>query len=339
MKYACIFRDNYENRIRVSAEDIKNGKYSRYNEFVDFDYEYKVQYVKAARNNGGPYFRFYYSYEEYKKLHPDGAERYREIVENMRHYRNSAWHDGWQEKVDDFCSIEHCIKNDTTEKWKFADAYYEKTKTCIEFQHSYISFDFEERNDFYAALDIKMVWLYDLSNLNVCKSEDGMIEILEDNARGFFRISENAENLKNHRVYIQVKNGTIYRVEELRRRDSSKKQKSTIRYFQPTEVYTEEEFIAAIRNNTIGFDRNKPKPIEELWSNTYSWMKVKKIDTGDVIRVNRDNKGGIFRDYSTGCIKYVYVNDVYTSRKKEYRISHRDERCPIWQFIYAAKCK
>ena len=75
MKYALLFRENEEN-VLVSAEDIQNGKYSRCDEFVDPEYEFKVQYVKGARNNGGPYFRMYYSYEEYKCMCPDRKTRY-----------------------------------------------------------------------------------------------------------------------------------------------------------------------------------------------------------------------------------------------------------------------
>ena len=185
MKEALLFREN-EDPILVTAEEVKNGLYSRYEEFVDPDYEFKVQFVKGSKNNGGPYFRLYYSYEEYKKLYPERATRY-EIVANMRRFEESEWHRGWKDKVADFCSIERCIKNDLTNKRKFADAFYEKTNTCIEFQYSYISFNFEERNEFYSNLGINTIWLYALPNANARENDDGNIEILEDNARGFFR--------------------------------------------------------------------------------------------------------------------------------------------------------
>ena len=345
MKNALLFREN-EEPIEVSAEEVRDGLYSRYEEFVDPEYEFKVQFVKGARNNGRPYFRLYYSYEEYKKLYPERASRY-EIVANMRRYEESEWHKMWKEKMSGFCAIEKCIKNTSTNKRKFADAFYEDTQTCIEFQHSYIALDFEERNAFYAELSINTIWLYDLPRANARPNKKGGIEILEDNARGFFRISENPKNLKNHRVYIQVKSGMIYRVNELFRHYSSTEQKSTIRYFIPTESYTEQEFVEAVKANTIAalpnnpmieYDKS-PKALYELWNSKYLWMIVKNIETGDFICINRNQDDGMFRDYSNNCVKYVYVGDKYSSqssaRKKEYFLSHQNEKRPIWIFITA----
>ena len=342
MKDAVLFVGNGEHR-RVSAEEIKDGIYSRYEEFVDPKYEeFKVQYVKGAKNSGGPYFRLYFSYEEYKKKFPDRADRY-EIVANMRRYRESKWHRKWKENLSDFCSIEKYIKNPTTDKWKYADAFYDVTQTCIEFQHSYINWDFEERNEFYTSLSINTVWLYDLPNANTRQNEDGNIEILEDNARGFFRISENPENLEKYRVYIQVKSGEIYRVNELLRHSSSTDRKSTIRYFHPTEIYTEEEFINAIKNNSIGQYESQssetPKTIQELWNKNYTSMIVENIENGDVIQINRNQYDETFRDYSTGCIKYIYVDDKFGynqsfEEKKQYRLSHEKEKRAIWILRY-----
>lgn len=341
MKQALLFRENHE-PVLVSAEEVKNGIYSRYDEFVDPEYEFKVQFVKGARNNGGPYFRLYYSYEEYKKLYPDRASRY-EIVADMRRFEESAWHKKWKEKVSHFCTIEKCIKNPITNKWKFADAFYDKAQMCIEFQHSYIALDFEERNKFYKDLSINTIWLYDLPRANACQDDDGNIEILEDNARGFFRISENPDNLKNHFVYIQVKSGMIYRVMELFRRETSTDQKSTIRFFVPAEIYTEEEFVNAIQNNKLGMNLNNgaenSKPLIELWNKNYAWMIVRNIETGDLICVNRNQMNEMFRDYSTGCIKYVYMDDKYgnqsSHRKKEYLLSHQNEKRAIWVLVQA----
>ena len=303
--------------IEVYAKDIKNGLYERKLAYIDPKYEFKVQYVNGAKNGGGPYFRLYYSYDEYKKDHPDTADRYYEIVSNMRHYDESMWHKQWKEKVSDFCDLEKYVNNSNTNKWKYADAFYSKTETCIEFQHSYIAWDFEERNEFYSKLNIKTVWLYDMSKAEVREDRQGNIEILEDNARGFFRISENVDNLKNNKVYIQVKSGSIYRVKELLRRDSSNEHKSTIRYFEPTEIYDEEEFVDAIRYNRLGKNNYlvekdvSPKTIQELWNKNYSSMILKNRETDALIRINSNGKGDIFREFSTGCIKYVYVDDKY----------------------------
>ena len=53
--------------------------------------------------------------------------------------------------------------------------------------------------------------------------------------------------MENHYVYIQTKSKNIYRVNALLRHESSTKRKSTIRYFYPTEIYTEDEFVDAIK--------------------------------------------------------------------------------------------
>lgn len=319
MKYARLFREN-EEPILVSAEQVKEGLYSRDEEFVDPEYEFRVCYVKGAKHNGGPYFRLYYSYEEYKKLFPERASKY-EIVANMRRYQESRWHTMWKDKVSSFCKIEKCIKNPRTNKWKFADAYYESNRTCIEFQHSYIALDFEERNAFYAELSIDTLWLYDLTKANIRYDESGRVQILEDNARGFFRISENPDNLKNHHVYIQVKNGNIYRVKELHRLASSTEYQSTIRYFVPDEVFTEEEFVDAIKCNRIGRKSQETKSLFEWWKPEYAWMIVEDVVKKERICVNHDGHGGIFHDFKSGHIKYKYADgkyDIPTKNKKEY---------------------
>lgn len=337
MKKALIFRENQE-PILVSADDIKNGLYSRNEEFVDPAYEYRVQFVSGARNNGGPYFRYYYSLEEFKKLYPDRASRY-EIVAKMRRYEESQWHKRWKENVSTFCNIEKYTKDPNTNKYKYADAFYEETRTCIEFQHSYISFDFEERNDFYENLSINVIWLYDLTSQEIHKNEKGNVEILENNAKGFFRISENPENLKKHNVYIQVKSGVIYRVKELLRYDSSKMQKSTIRYFIPEESYTEQAFIEAIKDNSLGDDETC-KPLVEWWSSNYSSMTVQNVETGDVIRVNCNGNGEMYRDFENDCIQYKYVDCKFGSMNtKDYSLRHEDEEKPIWVFIESKNIK
>lgn len=351
MKNALLFREN-EDPILVSADEVLEGKYNPHDEFVDPDYEFRVQFVKGAKNGGGPYFRLYYSYEEYKKKYPDRADRY-QIVANMRRFEESQWHNNWKQKFSFFCEIEKCIKNDSTKKWKFADAYYEEAKTCIEFQHSYISFDFEERNKHYSNLSIKTIWLYDLSKANVRADDKGNLQILEDNARGFFRISENPENLSNHFVYIQVKSGKIYRVRNLYRCEISGERKSTIRYFAPEEEYFEDEFIDAVHSNKIGFYTKKaedkplvtptpqvqvntsryyqPKPIRKLWRPTYSSMIVKNITDETEIRINRNAQNDMYRN-ANGCILYTYIDG---HNKTQYPLSRSKEYQSIWILISA----
>ena len=145
MYKALLFREETTS-ILVSADDIKNGLYDRNEEYVDPEYLFKVIYVKGSRNNGRPYFRMYYSHEDYARLYPDKASRY-EIVANMRRFQESKWHKKWKENIAEFCDTERYIKNPKTGQYKYADGYIEASKTCIEFQHSYIALDFEDRFD------------------------------------------------------------------------------------------------------------------------------------------------------------------------------------------------
>ena len=307
MNKALIFKNGEP--IVVTAEEVKNGKYppSEF-EFVDPEYEYKVQFVRSAKKNGGPYFRLYYTYEDYKKLFPDRADRY-QIVANMRRYQECKWHREWKEAVSGFCEIEKYFFNPDTRKRKFADAYYPENNTCIEFQHSYIAMDFEERNQFYSPFGIPVIWLYDLPKASVCEREDGYVEILEDNARGFFRISENPDNLKKYPVFIQVKSGIIYRVEGLGRLETKSEKKSSIRYFKLTEKYTKETFIKAIRSNMIKPPAVQPYPmsIPNLWRSNFSSLYIRDIEKNEIYMINTDGSGHIFRN-SYGCIIYQFAN-------------------------------
>ena len=347
MKTALLFKDG--EKILVTADEIKEGKYSRFEEFVDPEYEFKVQYVRGAKNNGGPYFRLYYSYEDYKKMFPDRADRY-QIVANMRRFQECKWHREWKEKVSDFCETEKYHKNPKSGKYKFADAYHAASNTCIEFQHSYIAFDFEERNTFYRELGKNIIWLYDLSSSNIRKTDDGKIEILEDNSRGFFRISEDPDNLRKNFVYIQVKSGLIYRVKELKRKQINSEYLSTIRYFTPSEVYTEEEFINAIKSGKLTvsgkwYEEKKQqtsdsetelKSINELWKPNYISLIIQDITDPEkrIIMVNTNGNGGLYRN-RYGCIKYKYISayakNIYD--RPEYPLSHMEENERKWKYI------
>lgn len=319
MKDARIFDENM-NPIPVSAEEVLMGKYDRELEFVDIEYEFKVTFVKAARNGGGPYFRMYYSLEDYSKKYPDKAAWY-EIVRKLRHERESKWHKEWKEKFDDFCDLEKCIKDTSINKWKFADVYYEEKKTVVELQHSFISFNFEERNAFYKKMSLETIWLYDLTAKETKLTDDGYIELLEDNSKGFFKISENENNLSDNRVYIQTKNKNIYRVTELKRRETSSGQKSTIRYFYPVEEYTEEEFVEAVRNGDL-LSTQTPKPLGELWSEKYIWMRVIDIRQKELpVYIRHNGSGEMFRRF--GIIQC-------SNHSPDYPISPEEEKEKIW---------
>ena len=276
----------------VYAQEVKDGIYSRYENFVDIEYEFRATYVKAAKNNGRPYFKIYVSKEDYRRLSPEQKSKY-DILCELRHFQNGPWHVEWQDKFKSFCAIEKYIKNPTTGKWKYADAFYEDKKICVEFQHSYIDFYFEERNDFYNSLGIKTIWLYDLTKLEVKKIDDKTYEILEDNANGFFRISEKEENLKDNIVLIQAKDRKIYRINELKRKEIDDKLKSTIRIFNPISIYTEEEFLNAVKEVdntllTIKFD-DEIDTLYKLWKKYKPEVaRFLNTQTGWFVHINMD---------------------------------------------------
>ena len=340
---ALLLRDN--EKILVTAEEVLSGKYSRYDNFTDPEYEFKVRFVKGAKHGGGPYFRLYYSYEEYKQKYPDRADRYK-IVANMRRYQESKWHKNWKSNFESFCEIEKCVKNPNTNKWKFADALYSEHKMCFEFQHSYIAWDFEERTEFYQNLGYGVVWLYDLSKAEVVENREGTIEILEDNARGFFRISENPDNLTKCPVYIQVKNGKIYRVKQLGRKEIASVHKSTIRIFTRTEEYTETEFVAKMRSLTLeeinreqvegnnAGDEKKPKEKElksvyDWWQPNYVTMFVKHENETQTFMVNRGANGCMFR--RKGCIQYKYVSEMGSVIQKDFSLNEKKAKEKKWE--------
>ncbi len=254
MEKALLFYDGEP--ILVSAEEVLVGKYLRDSEFVDAEYpDYKVRFICAGKPAQGaeigiPYFRLYYSYKEYKELYPDRADKYK-IVADMRKFQESPWHREWKEKLSSFCETEKYFKFEN--RWKYADAFYTDTDTCIELQHSYSGSEFEDRNEFYSALKKKIVWLFHLPKAQVREAKDGTLEILEDNARGFFRAAYETQNkFDNVSVFIQTKSQKIYRVTELYRRNGNFAQHiATVRFFKPNGVWTEEEWIEDLRTGRI----------------------------------------------------------------------------------------
>ena len=348
MDKALLF--NEREPVLVTAEDILDGKYPRDSEFVDVEYpDYKVKFICAGKPMAGeevgkPYFRLYYSYEEYKRLYPDRADKYA-IVANMRRFQESQWHREWKDKLSSFCETEKYFK--TGSRWKFADAYNEEHDTCVELQHSYASSEFEDRNKFYSSLNKKIIWLFHLPKAKVREGDDGMYEILEDNARGFFRAAyESQDKFSNACVFIQTKSKHIYRVMELfRRKGEWDDHVATVRYFEPTGKWTEEEWIEDLRRgrllntehiatNGTANDHNSDQAysINELWRKNYKCMEVYNKNDGKAIFVFRDkNTGRISRDYESGCISYQYAG--YT--KKFYTMSYEKEREKVWRFIKA----
>lgn len=349
MDKARIFNQQGE-PIIVSAQDVLTGIVSRESEFVDPEYEFRVVFVKSSKGHGKPYFRLYMSREDYKRLSPEQKQRY-QILCDMRHYQESPWHRGWEDKVSSFCDLERTFWNLDTKEGRRSDAYCMETETCIEFQHSFIALDFENRNAFYNELGLNIVWLYDLTRAGVKLNDDGLYEILEDNARGFFRIAEKPENLERWPVFFQAKDGLIYRVKRLDRKEVDSSLKSTIRLFKAEGIYTEDAFLELLQSGaeSIWSDdyRRKKKgdlhTVSELWDSSYSFMIIQDAkepdDQNAYIMVNRDKNGDIFRDYEFGCVQYKYViwnGTNYTQKNsKDYSLSKLKENQKRWNIVFS----
>lgn len=328
----------------VTAQDVFDGKYDRHEDFVDVEEDFKVRFWKGAKNHGKPHFKLYLSLEDYKNLTDEQKSRY-DILRNQRHYQESLWHREWESRFEPFAKIEKTIVNPNTSRRKRADAFYEETNTCIEFQHSFIDYDFEERNEFYRELGINTIWLYDLTHLNVKAAQDGSCQILEDNAKGFFRIAENSLNLLLNRVYIQAKDGLIYQVPALFRKEIDGDLKSTIRYFYPTSISTVYEFIEAVKNDksntkTTKINQITCQSIHSLWKPEFYKMVVCNNEEGYTILVCEDqNKRGIMqRDFTfPSVIVFRYVDWKYNHYELRsqtfYRLKSDTANKPVWSLI------
>lgn len=345
MRTALLFKDDVE--VNVEANQVRDGEYSRHENFVDPEYQFKVVYVKDSKGHSGPYFRLYFARDYYISMTPDRKTLY-DILRKQRHYLESPWHREWEERLSSFCKIEYTIKNQQGDR-KRADAFYLEGKTAIEFQHSYIDRDFEERNSFYESLGYNIVWLYDLTMMNVIDKEDGSFEILENNAKGFFRIAENPTNLMRYPVFIQVRGGAIYRVSKLGRKDIEDSRKSTIRFFTPDATFSESEFIDGIKSQEILHiskecgESLKPKgnTLLELWDKSFSQMVVEDMRTGKQIIVFAEDNGHMMRDFENPYrirIAYVTFNKktgkwIYNALGTFYSISVATQKEKKWRLL------
>lgn len=344
MKEALIFGEK-EERL-VSAMDIKNGFISKDHEFVDPEYEFKVIYVKGAKNGSMPHFRLYLSREDYNKLSPERKNKY-DILRKMTYYKQSAWHSEWEEVLSHHMVIEKHIKDPETKKYKRADAFYEKGNLVVELQHSYMDNDFNVRNKFYSNLGYKTAWLFDLTQSTVYKGVGNTIEILEDNSRGFFRVCEECENIGDFPVYIQVAGGLIYRVYSIKRKDIDGELKSTIRYFEQKEVFTPDEFVKYILSKEFCFskedDDNLPRSLFTIYKeNNISrecdfMLAVKNVEKNEEIIVQKDIKTNrLSEQYNSNNLGYRYCSfnsktNYYTlNSQKYYELKKEDAKKEIW---------
>ena len=339
MRTARLFRQ--DEMVFVKAEEVRDGKYSRDENFVDPEYQFRVIYAKDCKGHTGPYFRLYLTLDEYEALSTERKTQY-DILRDQRHYAESAWHREWEARCSSFCEIEHYVRGQG-KTFKRADAYNAEAKTVIEFQHSFIALDFEDRNVFYTQLGLNIVWLYDLTKLEAVAREDGVFEILENNAKGIFRIAGFPQNLCDFPVFIQVKGGTIYRVSALGRKEIEGSKNSTIRTFKPDGVFTEQQFIDGVKQPSgLFLSRSYAELIEpkgqsvfELWNPNFHRMVIRNPKLDLTIMIYAEGKC-MNTDLETGCITYCYVTwsdkrgTYYRNGDKFYKLSDAKARSKDW---------
>ncbi len=331
MRYARIFKKDGDIEV-VSAVDVLNGKVDKNAEFIDLEYEFKVTFVSDCKGHTGPYFRLYLSREDYEKLSDDKKTRY-DILQEMRKYQESKWHQDWKAKFESTCEIEKTIKSEKNKTYKRADAYCEEINTCIEFQHSFIAMDFEERNKFYQDLGIHIIWLYDLTKKNVKKVGENEFEILEDNARGYFKIADFKDNLEKYQVYFQTKDKLIYRITQLRRKEIDDERKSTIRMFNPLTVWTEDEFVENVLSGKLASNLHT---VDELWNKDYSAMVIEDAEKGNWIKLTSKKDGTMYRAFDFDVLLYKYVDgNLIEKNNKNYHLSNDERYKRKWKLIKA----
>ena len=77
--------------------------------------------------------------------------------------------------------------------------------------------------------------------------------------------------------------------------------------------------------------------IYELWKRNYVWMIVENVKSGDKILLNCNHEGGIYIDYLSGKIEYMYADDKYGRKsfnvKKKYYLSNYKASLPEWILV------
>lgn len=274
----------------VDADDVLKNKSEWRIDYIDPEEEFHVNFVCDSKGHSGPYFRYYLSKKDYDALTPDRKQRY-DIVTNLEHFAESPWHREWKERVGTFCEDEKYIYNRKTGKYKRTDSFVNSQKICVEFQHSYIDNDYVARNNFYKALGLRIIWLFDYTMHSAKEMPDGTVQIVEDNARGFLRGSREIESFEDCPVFIQVNNKKIYKVLRLERQEIGKKLESTIRWFKKTYAYTEDEFVNALRTGDRSLfsrdDLTVGKSMFELWKPEFKSAIFKNIKTGYYVKIIR----------------------------------------------------
>ena len=303
-----------------SAQDVFE-KHLEAEEFYTQDGKFSLKYVASYERKGrrdknsdgldkprvkvSAFFRKVLSLSDHRELY--GVNESLKSAEHNVHTYESEWHDGWKERVKDFCEVEkRFYPNGTPTKsgYKIADAYFEQVNTVIEFQKS---FDDEalSKCKFYANEKIKLIWLFYVPTLSVFE-ENSLYKIREDNFYHFFRIEKLMPGFYDENVvFLQDKNDKIYHIKSLGRVETNIELEGTIRCFEKSLCFEDSDSFA----KWLKYDWKDSK----LYSNTND-MEFKSIE--EILEPFRESPDKMF--YLQNCEKkdknghyliYAFIKD------------------------------
>ena len=335
MKTALLI-DSDEGRL-VSASDVLNNFDNPHSlEFCDPEYQFRVCFVKDSKGHGGPYFRLLYGISDFSEKFPDKANLYGAVSE-LHHMSDDEWVKNHKERVKNIFETDKFIKNGIG-LYRFADICIKNPDIVMELRKSFTDYDFEDRNRFFESLGYKAIWLYDLSWYEVKPNFEGEFEITDFPDGGFLKISENKVNLLSNYVFIEAKDGNIYRITNLYRKVID--DKNSVTAFRTEEVYTWNEFIETIKKDKL---QGTYRKLSELLDVGYKSITVHKAnDDKNIFRkIEIDCDGNFVMDENTGLIKFMYCIDKgeysFFGGDRSHLISISDENSDIWLLIKAEK--
>ena len=239
----------------VCARDIQNGLIPYKGlYFVDPEYQFRVIFKHRGKNGRSEHFALYLSKEDWNRLEKQYDEETRRIIlSRLRHEDESQWHKHWKE-VFGFAELEKFIKNIETRRYRRPDVYLAEQKTCLEFQHSFSDKTFLERSQFFDDLGLNVIWLFDLTGIDVIPKGDNAYVIPEDNLKGFFNVAFYPENMSNYAILFQARDKKIYLIDALEHLGKYEiphnglvaELNSSVRLIHPLCIYSEDSFVKAV---------------------------------------------------------------------------------------------
>ena len=322
-----------------SAQDVFE-QHLENEEFYTQDGQFALKYVapferkgRRDKNSDGldkprvkvkAFFRKVLSLSDHRELY--GVNESLKSAEHNVHTYESEWHDGWKERVKDFCEVEKRFYPNgipTKSGYKIADAYYKQANTVIEFQKS---FDDEalSKCKFYANEKIKLIWLFYVPTLSAFE-ENSLYKIREDNFYHFFRIERIMPNFYDENVvFLQDKNNKIYHIKSLGRVGTNIELEGTIRCFEKSLCFEDSDSFA--------------KWLKYDWkdSKLYSKKKIEYKSIDEIISEFKGKEDKMFylqncekKDVNGNHLIYCFIKDNGVIREDNAGMGYLGYRCSI----------